>query len=102
MLISDWSSDVCSSDLGPGGARGACRLILWRKTAKRWCKTGGGTCGRHDWGQGGEMKKISVFAAVAAALTATLALGACDFRSEERRVGKGCVSTCKYRWSPYH
>src|SRR3546814_17507352 len=22
--------------------------------------------------------------------------------SEERRVGKECVSTCKYRWSPYH
>src|SRR3546814_17549222 len=24
------------------------------------------------------------------------------FRSEERRVGQGCVSTCKSRWSPYH
>src|SRR3546814_13587525 len=23
-------------------------------------------------------------------------------RSEERRVGKGCVSTCRYRWTPYH
>src|SRR3546814_60070 len=23
-------------------------------------------------------------------------------RSEERRVGKACVSTCKSRWSPYH
>src|SRR3546814_17410323 len=23
-------------------------------------------------------------------------------RSEERRVGKGCVRTCKSRWSPYH
>src|SRR3546814_14086799 len=23
-------------------------------------------------------------------------------RSEERRVGKGCVSKCRYRWSPYH
>src|SRR3546814_19669519 len=23
-------------------------------------------------------------------------------RSEERRVGKECVSTCSYRWSPYH
>src|SRR3546814_13735603 len=23
-------------------------------------------------------------------------------RSEERRVGKECVSTCKYRWSPSH
>src|SRR3546814_21128408 len=25
-----------------------------------------------------------------------------DFRSEERRVGKECVSTCRSRWSPYH
>src|SRR3546814_19504913 len=23
-------------------------------------------------------------------------------RSEERRVGKECVSTCRYRWSPVH
>src|SRR3546814_20713864 len=28
-------------------------------------------------------------------------LGACN-RSEERRVGKECVSTCRSRWSPYH
>src|SRR3546814_13880136 len=25
-----------------------------------------------------------------------------DLSSEERRVGKECVSTCRYRWSPYH
>src|SRR3546814_18896620 len=25
-----------------------------------------------------------------------------DSRSEERRVGTACVSTCKHRWSPYH
>src|SRR3546814_12861353 len=24
-----------------------------------------------------------------------------NYRSEERRVGKECVSTCRYRWSPY-
>src|SRR3546814_11554635 len=27
---------------------------------------------------------------------------ALDARSEERRVGKECVSTCRSRWSPYH
>src|SRR3546814_12054441 len=27
---------------------------------------------------------------------------ATEARSEERRVGKGCVSTCRSRWSPYH
>src|SRR3546814_12550500 len=26
----------------------------------------------------------------------------CEHRSEERRVGKACVSTCRSRWSPYH
>src|SRR3546814_2675095 len=26
----------------------------------------------------------------------------CLWRSEERRVGKECVSTCRSRWSPYH
>src|SRR3546814_11071126 len=30
------------------------------------------------------------------------ALGASTYRSEERRVGKECVSTCRSRWSPYH
>src|SRR3546814_16152297 len=25
-----------------------------------------------------------------------------DIRSEERRVGEECVSTCRSRWSPYH
>src|SRR3546814_5294460 len=29
-------------------------------------------------------------------------LSAQNRRSEERRVGKECVSTCRYRWSPYH
>src|SRR3546814_15341277 len=29
-------------------------------------------------------------------------LGVIEVRSEERRVGKECVSTCRSRWSPYH
>src|SRR3546814_3969032 len=33
-------------------------------------------------------------------LYATGIIGTC--RSEERRVGKECVSTCRSRWSPYH
>src|SRR3546814_11803432 len=31
-----------------------------------------------------------------------LALIRMRYRSEERRVGKECVSTCRSRWSPYH
>src|SRR3546814_13436596 len=32
----------------------------------------------------------------------TSAAGVAKIRSEERRVGKECVSTCRSRWSPYH
>src|SRR3546814_12757880 len=37
-------------------------------------------------------------------ISAVFALGGEDdlVRSEERRVGKKCVSTCRYRWSPQH
>src|SRR3546814_16684278 len=31
-----------------------------------------------------------------------VALAVLTARSEERRVGKECVSTCKSRWAPYH
>src|SRR3546814_4698093 len=31
-----------------------------------------------------------------------MAAAEADHRSEERRVGKECVSTCRSRWSPYH
>src|SRR3546814_18629950 len=38
-----------------------------------------------------------------AAITIALVLGGVvERRSEERRVGKECVSTCRSRWSPYH
>src|SRR3546814_16864664 len=49
-----------------------------------------------------------VYAAVAAAmglcfvLLAAAVLRSADDRSEERRVGQECVSTCRSRWSPYH
>src|SRR3546814_12079734 len=33
---------------------------------------------------------------------ALIAVGMTEPRSEERRVGKECVSTCRSRWSPYH
>src|SRR3546814_3921863 len=36
------------------------------------------------------------------ALTFSVARRNIDTRSEERRVGKECVSTCRSRWSPYH
>src|SRR3546814_13776918 len=36
------------------------------------------------------------------ALVDALAIAAEQARSEERRVGEECVSTCRSRWSPYH
>src|SRR3546814_11815053 len=35
-------------------------------------------------------------------LTEVIAPPTFHIRSEERRVGTGCVSTCRFRWSPYH
>src|SRR3546814_20978695 len=76
MRISDWSSDVCSSDLparllpvnppsSPIFAAGRARRPTERCLRSAWTAARGG-------------------------------------RSEERRVGKECVSTCRSRWSPYH
>src|SRR3546814_10559821 len=97
MRISDWSSDVCSSDLTEdslvelaAGARGADLLLT----------TGGASVGEHDLVQkalGGQSMALD-FWKIAMRPGKPLMFG----RSEERRVGKECVSTCRSRWSPYH
>src|SRR3546814_11284032 len=48
----------------------------------------------------GEMKDIRTL--VGAGMAWSLNGVAGMTRSEERRVGKECVSTCRSRWSPYH
>src|SRR3546814_11067625 len=86
MRISDWSSDVCSSDLlviAPGLADGMAYAY-----AIRACAT---PCVRYQ-ALAAELDKL-------ATAGDTLPAG---MRSEERRVGKECVSTCRSRWSPYH
>src|SRR3546814_5135213 len=80
MRISDWSSDVCSSDLGLS----LVTVLAAAAPATMVRVTGTARDGRLDL-------RPTILAAVA-----LLA------RSEERRVGKECVSTCKSRWSPYH
>src|SRR3546814_7765975 len=115
MRSSDWSSDVCSSDLITGlivqpivghlsdGSRSrfgrrrpfliagglltALALLimpsattLWASVAALWLLTAS--------------NNISMDPA--------RALVADNLRSEERRVGKECVSTCRSWWSPYH
>src|SRR3546814_14212439 len=47
--------------------------------------------------------KLLGFAAESEALARSVSdNGGAYIRSEERRVGKECVSTCRSRWSPYH
>src|SRR3546814_20299620 len=93
MRISDWSSDVCSSDLSafalsPRRARILVALLVAIAGFAAWRMVAGWT-GRFEgatalWG-------AAVFA------IGLFVIG----RSEERRVGKECVRTCRSRWSPY-
>src|SRR3546814_11282904 len=105
MRISDWSSDVCSSDL----------LVVVPVADQKKGKEAG------QFPEEGDLDKISrqdnaehraherlqerekarygigrrhIIARVEAHERAD--------RSEERRVGKECVSTCRSRWSAYH
>src|SRR3546814_4189155 len=86
--ISDWSSDVCSSDLCLANT---VRFIDWRELARE--ETGGLL---PDIG-GFEVERL--LAIFDAGRDLHRAGGK---RSEERRVGKECVRTCRSRWSPYH
>src|SRR3546814_6892534 len=80
MRISDWSSDVCSSDL---------ELVVAHPRAR-----GQPGCGLDLLpDQLGYSRRRA---------DAEQVVGHVEIRSEERRVGKECVSTCRSRWSPYH
>src|SRR3546814_18413619 len=87
MRISDWSSYVCSSDLSDWQARGLVSDMAiepGEKTAEP-IRTRGWTHWHHLFGP----RQLVMLVALRT-------------RSEESRVGKDCVSTCRSRWSPYH
>src|SRR3546814_6258284 len=85
MRISDWSSDVCSSDLSSTqDANEPLVLIQWRCSCKLTSELN-----NEELERASEDKNSSADVV------------ACK-RSEERRVGKECVSTCRSRWSPYN
>src|SRR3546814_17555063 len=106
MRISDWSSDVCSSDLAFGDDR--MRLPRAEAPVHEAHRFADALVGarhpRHHhhqpppvlFGRSGDA--VARFLGVAG-LEPVGALDAAE-RSEERRVGKGCVSTCRTRWSP--
>src|SRR3546814_15420256 len=101
MRISDWSSDVCSSDLVQPGqcvSRGA--------RPRRDRLAFAGNAPGNTWHRRGRMSLLGDPATLGVLIVAVILLGMAKGglagRSEERRVGKECVSTCRSRWSPYH
>src|SRR3546814_12084125 len=97
MRISDWSSDVCSSDLSTSGAG-------YASTARgsRLAGAGGALAAT-----GLLLAALWIGLAVREHVAPDSALRVFDVplsavRSEERRVGKECVSQCRSRWSPDH
>src|SRR3546814_3268111 len=110
MRISDWSSDVCSSDL-PGLSFDAFPASQPRRAVRG--------IGSSDKGAAGDPSAAVFLDETYLGRPAAVAFDAFDVerievlkgpqgtlfgrnRSEERRVGKECVSTCRSRWSPYH
>src|SRR3546814_15253183 len=104
MRISDWSSDVCSSD-------------LWQVADGDWLLPGNWSAGLPGLVDTARIDNAGIVRiAAAGAQTQALIVGDSNSgfvevaeggtldvgRSEERRVGKECVSTCRSRWSPYH
>src|SRR3546814_1640927 len=83
LRISDWSSDVCSSDL------------LHSSTSHHLSRHSTSFIQIWIWIWLWRMR-LMVVDSTCLTTTATTS------RSEERRVGKECVTTCRSRWSPYH
>src|SRR3546814_7855414 len=91
MRISDWSSDVCSSDL------------VMDRNGVMSPPMKGFIGFRNDPGDQARRDFMAVQAGIGEKdLTLAEELAQGVGRSEERRVGKECVSTCRSRWSPYH
>src|SRR3546814_16394791 len=106
MRISDWSSDVCSSDLRRLGSSAD-----WSReyfTMDDNLSRGVVETFVHLYEQGliYRGKRLVNWDPVLGTAVSDLEVVSEEedgfMRSEERRVGKECVSTCRSRWSPYH
>src|SRR3546814_5912128 len=86
MRISDWSSDVCSSDLRMLSFSGSTLPVTSVPT----------------WSARAMLSRATVPPRYSATPPfETTDNPGTDPRSEERRVGNECVSTCRSRWTPY-
>src|SRR3546814_14819392 len=101
MRISDWSSDVCSSDL----------LTAWQKVqvARHPDRPHAADAIAHlveDFqplaGDRGYADDAAIVGGLGRFRGRSVVVMGTEKRSEERRVGKECVSTCRSRWSTYH
>src|SRR3546814_7980450 len=105
MRISDWSSDVCSSDLSITAMlqeaidRGQRDSVATKRLAEVSAIL---ACQHHMRTQLSLPARSVRTQGIVKVGPAVLAMLDHPERSEERRVGKECVSTCRYRWSPYH
>src|SRR3546814_14753701 len=110
MRISDWSSDVCSSDLLDDDAARAPlerHFGQWHESAIVIGRGGARDAGPRDddvhwlflrwWRQ--EVARSAARRRGSETRPTHLQEKS---RSEERRVGKECVRTCRSRWAPYH
>src|SRR3546814_16589577 len=99
MRISDWSSDVCSSDLaGRGDAQVGVGVVVAPGVADGAPAPASDVDGvQEPLGLEPSAEDHDV-----GLVLGTGAGAQTGRRSEERRVGKECVSTCTSRWSAYH
>src|SRR3546814_20950935 len=100
MRISDWSSDVCSSDLGEVGAIRFIESDTGRETFDRLEPVWGEFTVQWLTDKTVTFTRIPAKAAGDDPMTNMMAV--VGTRSAARRVGKECVSKCRFRWSPYH
>src|SRR3546814_1873641 len=119
MRISDWSSEVCKSDLRFGfrlfiaainiaiaiAIAGMLRPIFGQDDAKHLAARIAQTLKRaHDAARGDTLGFYDINHTFDRPSDQCRVGQAKHWRarSEERRVGKECVSKCRFRWSPYH
>src|SRR3546814_12895010 len=100
MRISDWSSDVCSSDLAEATIAGAKHRVLGEQIGQCVDRAVIDRIGiaRDEIAQ--HEPRLHGFKPRQGPGVAHSWVRRAKKRSEERRVGKECVSTCRSRWPP--